>query len=100
MHRLRQGDPWVRNLLFNSLIKSHITYGLSAWGPTITKTQFNKLNTIIKSGIRCVAGVPKKSHTGTFMKKYNQLYLDDALTLKICSEYLTVTDKKIGTMGW
>ena len=33
LYRLRQGDPVVRNMLFNAVVKSHISYGLSSYGP-------------------------------------------------------------------
>ena len=81
MYRLKQGDPSIRNLLFNSLIKSYITYGLSAWGPSVTKKQFDTINTLIKSGLRCVAGINRKSHTGKYMKQYGQLRVTFELIL-------------------
>ena len=90
LHRLKQGKPEIRNLLFNAMIKSHIGYGLSAWGPTASKTSLKRLNMIIKSGVRCVAGVPRKTHSAPLMKKYKQLYIDDFIRIKICSEYLTL----------
>ena len=72
------------------MVKSHICYGLSAWGPTVNTMGLKRLNTIIKSGIRCVAGVSRRTHSAPLMKKYKQLYIDDLIRMKVCSEYLTL----------
>ena len=72
------------------MIKSHISYGLSAWGPTVSTASQNRLNILIKSGLRCVAGVHKRTHSAPLLKKYGQLYLDDLIRIKICSVYLSL----------
>ena len=89
----------VRKIIYNSLVKSHIEYGIIAYGG-VEKSRLNRLRNLQKRAVRTVALKPSLSHTnptfgnlellkfddlyglnaGIFLHKYNQLKLPYSFT--------------------
>ena len=64
-----------KKLIFDSLIRSHLTYGLALWGNS-KGNMMNKLCSTIKKAVRVLGG-KKKIHTEPILKKYRILNLKD-----------------------
>ena len=68
----------IRKLIYNSLIKSHIEYGILAWGASINKN----IKTIKKLQKRCARNIMKckaSSHSDIIFGNLNILKFDDIL---------------------
>ena len=66
----------IKNLLYNSLIKSHLEYGILAWGG-ISQSKLNKLLNIQKKAIRNVSGKFKLSHCDPLFHSLQVLKIHD-----------------------
>ena len=64
----------TRVLLYESLIRSHLLYGLQIWGNSNCR-EMNKLRTMIKKCLRLIDD--GKVHTKPVQRKYGILYLKD-----------------------
>ena len=83
LNRLKFFIPgYVRKMLYSSLIHSHLTYGILAWG-------FNpgRLPTLQKKAIRAVVGARYNSHTEPMFKFLKILTVKDIFTLR-CLKFL------------
>ena len=68
----------IRLLLYNSLFKSHMQYGLLTWG-NVPKKHLQKISGIQKKCVRNVANKPFKSHTDPIFSELKILKFDDLL---------------------
>ncbi len=67
----------VKKIIYDSLIKSHLTYGISAWYKSAKKKDVKSLETIQKKAVRSVCRAKFNSHTEDLMKANNILKLND-----------------------
>ena len=67
--------------LYNTLILSHINYGITAWN-SVGVSAKNRLH-IQKRALRAVSHSEFRSHSKLLFIKYNQLNIDDLCTLNI-----------------
>ena len=78
LNRLKYVLPLcIKNMLYNTLILPHITYGIMVWG-----YQGNRLNKIRKKAIRIITSSRYNSHTEPLFKQLNMLKLEDLLKLQ------------------
>ena len=66
----------IRKTLYNSLFKSHLEYGILAWGG-VPPNKLKGLHNLQKKCIRNVANKPKLSHTDPIFSTLNILKLPD-----------------------
>ena len=72
----------IRKTIYNSLFKSHLEYGLMAWGGA-QLGKLKQVKVLQKKCIRNVANVGHRSHTDPLFKKLEILKLDDLYTLNL-----------------
>lgn len=77
-------------LLYNSLILSHVNYGILLWG-----SQHNLLLPLQKKIIRIISNSKYISHTEPIFKKINQLKINDIYTLNIYKFLYKLKQKKL-----
>jgi len=70
----------IRKLVYNSLIKSHLEYGILAWGSSANK-KLGKLCTLQKKAIRILANSGYNVHTDPLFSNLGILKIKDILTL-------------------
>ena len=70
----------VRKLIYNSLVKSHIEYGILAWGKS-SDGKINTLKTLQKKCIRTVSNMKRMSHTDPICGSLKILKFDDLFDL-------------------
>ena len=70
----------VRKLVYNSLVKSHIEYGIIAYGG-VEKYRLNRIKNLQKRAVRTVASKPKLSHTNPTFGNLELLKFDDLYNL-------------------
>ena len=66
----------LRILLYNSLFKSQLEYGILSWGG-VKSSQFKGIINLLKKCIRNVANKDYQSHTDPLFKQLNLLKLED-----------------------
>ena len=66
----------IRKMLYNSLFKSHLEYGILAWGG-VSPNKLKGIQNLQKKCIRNVANKPKLSHTDPIFSTLNILKLPD-----------------------
>ena len=74
---------WVLKMLYYAYYYSHITYGLTLWGPMCTKAQSNRITLSQKKAIRSVDNAQYNAHTGPLFKKFNILTFADCVSLEL-----------------
>ena len=78
--RCKRSLPYkMKLLLFNALILSHINYASIIWGAP--SSQLDKLEVVVKRGIRAVCNAKYNEHTPQLFKKAGILNLKDTLEL-------------------
>lgn len=77
-------------LLYNSLIQSHLLYGVSIWGGT-NAIYIDKLISLQKKAIRLVVGAPYNSHTKPLFARLQILEFGDLYKLSL----LKIANSKI-----
>ena len=71
--------PKTKLLIYESLFRSHILYGIELWGKSKSQL-FTKLITLQKKAIRTIEN---KIHTEPIMKKYKILKVRDEHTVAV-----------------
>ena len=75
--------PAQTNLkIYNSLFRSHLEYGIIAWG-CFSEVKINQLVSIQKKVIRNIAGVKYNTHTDPLFTKFKILKAPDHLQLNM-----------------
>ena len=93
MYRIKTKNEQIRKKLFNTMVLPHLTYGLTAWGHTLTRKQKENIQRIIKIGVRCISGKKKYFHTEPLMKKLGILKFDDVIKVQVANQYLALKEK-------
>ena len=73
----------IRKSIYNTLIKSHIEYGLLSWGLGNYKSLAN-IKKLQKKAIRIISNKGFKNHTDPLFCTLGLLKFDDLVKLKIC----------------
>ena len=76
----------IMRIIYNSLFRSHLTYGICVWGGA-PNTLLNRLIKLQKKAIRHVCGAKYNAHTEPLFKKINSLRLPDCFQLQ-CSKLM------------
>ena len=69
-----------RQMIYNALIESHLTYGITLWGYA-QKQHLKRLSTQQKKAIRYITNAPHNSHTDPLFKSCKILKLPDLIKL-------------------
>jgi len=72
----------VRKLIYNSLVKSHIEYGIIAYGG-VEKHRLNRIKNLQKKAVRNVALGSRFSHTDPTFGKLEILKIDDLYSINV-----------------
>ena len=72
----------IRKNIYNSLVRSHMEFGMLAWGNALPG-KLKKIKSIQKKCIRNIAGRDIRSHTNPLYKQLNILEFDDLLQYNI-----------------
>ena len=69
----------AKKMVYESLVKSHLTYGITAWGHSCQKGELKKLQVIQKACVRTIAGAHRLGHTEPLFKQLGILKLEDLI---------------------
>ena len=75
-----------RKLLYDSLFRSHLEFGILAWGG-VKPSKLDKINKLQKKCVRNVGGKGHRSHTDPLFSKLNILKFADLFQLN-CSNFM------------
>ena len=70
-------------ILYNSLILSHLNYGINLWG----FGNYSRLSTLQKQALRHVNKSPYNSHSSPIAKKYKTLFISDIFNISCLKFY-------------
>ena len=76
----------IRKTLYNSLFRSHMEFGIMAWGG-VSSNKLKKITTIQKKCIRNVAGRKHRSHTDPLFSFLNIMKFEDLFKYN-CSNFM------------
>ena len=80
-------------IIYNSLFRSFIEFGICAWGRTKSK-QINRIISLQKRAMRCIANATYNAHTDPIFAKLGILKFNDLLDLnQICFVHKFINDK-------
>jgi len=68
----------IRKLIYESLIKSHLEYGILSWGPSVNN-KLGKLSTLQKKALRVLADKGYAAHTDPLFLKLEILKIKDMI---------------------
>ena len=74
---------WALKTLYFSYIHSHLTYGISIWGPLISKSALKRIRTLQKKALRTIDHAKYNACTVNLCKKLNILLIDDIINLEL-----------------
>ena len=70
----------IKYTIYNSLFRSHIEFGISAWGNS-SSNDIKRICSLQKRAIRYISNANYNSHTGAIFKKFNILKFHDLFKL-------------------
>ena len=70
----------IKYTIYNSLFRSHIEFGLTAWGNS-NSNNIKRICSLQKRAIRYISNADFNSHTGAMFKKFNILKFHDLVKL-------------------
>ena len=73
----------ILSTIYHSLFLPHISYGLTAWGNSVSK-EYKRLITLQKKVVRTICQAKYNSHTDPLFKKMNMLKIRDLFNLNCC----------------
>ena len=74
---------WTKKMLYYSYFYSHLTYGLSLWGPMCAMSFSNRIFLAQKKAIRLIDNVPYNAESAPLFKKYKLLRFSDIVSLDL-----------------
>ncbi len=74
---------WVLRTLYHSYIHSNFMYGLSIWGPLVTKSNLNRVKVLQKKALRTIDHAKYNANTSDLCKKTKILLIDDLIELEL-----------------
>ena len=90
----RLNNVHCKKLVYDALIKSHLAYGLTAWGGSLSKKNLCKLQTIQKASIRLINNKQFLSHTGNLFKTNSILKIEDLYILAVLGLKIKLNTKE------
>ena len=72
-----------KRLLYFSNVQSHLTYGLSAWGPMITASNLRKLGVQQNNAIRALFNLNRRTSLQSYYKKANIMKVENLIELSL-----------------
>ncbi len=86
LHRIKKSANFnCRKEVYFAFFHSHITYAIATWGPLMTKTDVQSLQTAPKKAIRLIFG-KKLVHTSNLFKEAKILKIQDCVKLNCIIE--------------
>ncbi len=85
---------WALRTLYYSYIQSNFMYGLSVWGPLVTKSNLNRVRVLQKKALRTIDHAKYNACSADICKKTDILLIDDLIDLelsKIAYRYVNKT---------
>ena len=70
----------ILKIVYNALVKSHITYAIAVWGPVIPKYLSKKLECTLKQAMRIIHMCHNRAHSEPLFKSLNELKYEDLVT--------------------
>jgi site-specific DNA-adenine methylase len=87
LHRLKHQLPeYILLQIYNSLIASHISYGIAIWGDALSSDK-KRIHIMQKKAMRCICKTRYNCHTNPLFLKHKQLKVDDMYLLGCCKIY-------------
>ena len=80
-------------MVYESLVRSHLTYGLVAWGIASRKGDIKKLQVLQKACVRVIAGARRLDHTEPLFKQLGILKLDDLVAYSALGMTISLQSK-------
>ena len=74
---------WALRTLYHSYIQSSFMYGLSVWGPLVTKSNLNRVRVLQKKSLRTIDHAKYNACTSNLCKKTEILLIDDLIELEL-----------------
>ncbi len=75
---------WALRTLYYSYIHSNFMYGLSVWGPSVLKSNLNRVRTLQKKALRTIEHARYNACTSDLCRKTNILLVDELINLELC----------------
>lgn len=83
----------TKKLIYESLIKSHLLYGLTIWGHSATKGQLDRIHKLQKIAVRLISGKKSGTHTREEFKSLNILDVRDLIKISSLNQFLNTSNK-------
>ncbi len=74
---------WALRTLYYSYIHSNFIYGLSIWGPLVTKSSLNRVKVLQKKALRTINHAKYNANTANLCKKTKIILIDDLIELEL-----------------
>ncbi len=74
---------WALRTLYFSYIQNNFTYGLSVWGPLISKSALKRIRTLQKKALRTIDHAKYNACTVNLCKKLKILLIDEMIDLEL-----------------
>ena len=74
---------WTKKMLYYSYFFSHLTYGLTLWGPMCTMAYSNRILSSQKKAVRLVDNAVYNAETAPIFKKYKMLRFSHVVDLDL-----------------
>ena len=82
------GNKTVKLSILNSLINSHLQYGMHIWANNLRKYDMKNIETIHKAAVRICASQKKQTHSSPLYKMLNILKVPDLALTNLLGYYL------------
>ena len=80
--------------MYDSLVQSYLTYGLTLWGSTYA-TYLNPLQVLQKKAVRCIHNAPYNAHTQPLFLESQILYIPDLYSFEISKFMYSIKQKDV-----
>ncbi len=74
---------WALKTLYFSYIHNNFTYGISVWGPLISKSSLKRIRILQKKALRTIDHARYNACTVDLCKKLNVLLIDDIIDMEV-----------------
>ena len=95
LHRIKNCVPLnIRKTLYQSLIHTHLTYGISAWGNSHSK-EMKSLRLLQKKAVRFISNSKYNAHCYPIFSRLGILTVNDLFHIESCKIYLKSQKNKL-----
>ncbi len=74
---------WALRTLYHSYVHSNFMYGISIWGPLVTKSNLNRVKVLQKKALRTIDHAKYNANSSNLSKKTKILLIDDLIELEL-----------------